>query len=69
MSTRGTSLMSTPVKDQARALIDALPEDATWQDVLYALELRSDIETGLGDASADRVTDTETLFDDYGLRR
>ena len=69
MSTRGTSLISTPVKDQARALIDALPEDATWQDVLYALELRSDIETGLGDASADRATDTETLFDDHGLRR
>ncbi len=69
MSTRGTPIMSTPIKDQARALIDALPEDATWQDVLYALELRSDIETGLGDANADRVTDTETLFEDYGLRR
>ena len=69
MSTRGISFTSAPIKDQARALIDALPEDATWQDVLYALELRSDIETGLGDANADRVTDTEALFDDYGLRR
>lgn len=69
MSPRGTPLMSTPIKDKARALIDALPEDATWQDVLYVLELRSDIETGIGDANADRVTDTETLFEDYGLRR
>lgn len=69
MSTRGDSLMSTPIKDQARALIDALPETATWQDVLYALELRSDIESGLGDANADRVTDSEKLFEDYGLRR
>ena len=69
MSPRGTPLMSTPIKDKARALIDALPEDATWQDVLYALELRSDIETGIGDANADRVTDTETLLEDYGLRR
>ncbi len=69
MSLRGTPLMSTPIKDKARALIDALPEDATWQDVLYALELRSDIETGIGDANADRITDTETLFEDYGLRR
>jgi len=61
--------MSIPIKDQARALIDALPETATWQDVLYAFELRSDIESGLGDANAERVTDTETLFEDYGLRR
>lgn len=69
MSSRGNTLMSTPPKDQARALIDALPETATWQDVLYTLELASDIESGLNDAKADRVTDAETLFEEYGLRR
>ncbi len=69
MSTRGNSVMSTRVKDQARAIVDALPETATWQDVLYALELRSDIESGLRDANADRVTDSDGLLEEYGLRR
>jgi hypothetical protein len=31
-------------------LIEALPDDATWQDLLYALELRGDVEAGLVDA-------------------
>jgi predicted transcriptional regulator len=50
-------------------LIEALPDDATWQDVLYALELRGDVEAGLADAKAGRVTDAEDLRREYGLRR
>jgi hypothetical protein len=46
-----------------------LPDDATWQDLLYAVELRADVETGLVDAKAGLLTEVEELRRDYGLRR
>ena len=49
--------MTTAVKQRAHELIEALPEDATWQDLLYALELRADIDAGLQDAKAGRVVE------------
>jgi hypothetical protein len=49
-------------------LIDALPDNATWQDLLYALELRADVEAGLADAKVGRLTQVEELRRDCGLR-
>jgi predicted transcriptional regulator len=61
--------MTVAIKQRAHELIEALPDDATWQDLLYALELRGDVEAGLADAQAGRVTEVEELRRDYGLRR
>jgi len=61
--------MTEAIKQRAHELIEALPDDATWQDLLYALELRSDVEAALADAQAGRVTDAEELRREYGLRR
>jgi hypothetical protein len=61
--------MTTAVKQRAHELIDALPEDASWQDLLYAMELRADIDSGLQDAKAGRVVELEQLRKDYGLTR
>ena len=57
------------IKQRAHELIEALPDDATWQDLLYALDLRGDIEAGLADAKAGRVTGAEDRRREYGLRR
>jgi predicted transcriptional regulator len=61
--------MTVAIKQHAHELIEALPDDATWQDLLYALELRSDVEAGLADAKAGRVSDTDELRREYRLRR
>jgi hypothetical protein len=55
------------IKQRAHELIEALPDNATWQDLAYALELRADIEAGIADAKAGRVTEREQLRRDYGL--
>jgi predicted transcriptional regulator len=60
--------MRIGIKQRAHELIEALPDNATWQDLLYALELRADIEAGLADAKAGRLTEFEELPRDYGLR-
>jgi predicted transcriptional regulator len=61
--------MTEAIKQRAHELIEALPDDTTWPDLLYALEFRSDVEAGLSDAKAGRVTDAEELGREYSLRR
>jgi len=60
--------MTIGIRQRAHELIDALPDNATWQDLLYALELRADVEAGLADAKAGRLTEVKELRRDYGLR-
>ena len=61
--------MTAAINQRAHELIEALPEYAAWQDLLYELELRSDVEAGLADAKAGHVTDSDELRREYGLRR
>jgi hypothetical protein len=46
------------IKQTAHQLIDGLPDDAIWETLLYALQVRHDIEEGLTDAKASRVYST-----------
>jgi hypothetical protein len=61
--------MTVAIKQRAHELIEGLPDDATWQDLSYAVELRADVEAGLVDAKAGRLTEAAELRRDYGLRR
>jgi len=38
--------MST-VKEEARELIDGLPEQATWDDLMYRFYIRKKVDAGL----------------------
>lgn len=46
---------TTLLKQQAHALIDSLPESATWDDLAYEAELRASIEHGVADGQAGRI--------------
>jgi sirohydrochlorin ferrochelatase len=48
-------------KDQARALLEDLPADVTWDDIVYELAARRSIELGLADAESGRVTDASIV--------
>jgi hypothetical protein len=61
--------MTMTIKQRAQELIEGLPDDTTWQDLSYAVELRADVEAGLADAKAGGLTQVEELRRDYGLRR
>ncbi len=43
------------VKDEARRLVDQLPDDATWDDLLYQIYVRQSIEAGLEDCRQGRL--------------
>ncbi len=54
-------------KDEARRLIDRLPEQATWDDLMYEIYARQAIEAGMRDSDAGRVTDHESVRKSFGL--
>ena len=55
------------VKEEARRLVENLPEDVTWDDLMYQIYVRQTIEAGLADSEAGRVTDVEDVRKEFGL--
>lgn len=43
------------VKEEAKRLIDKLPDDATWDDIMYEVYVRQKIDVGLTAAEEGRV--------------
>ena len=53
------------VKEEAKELIEHLPEQATWDDIMYQIYVRQKIEVGLKAATEGRVvphTDVKRMF-------
>jgi predicted transcriptional regulator len=59
--------MSANIKEEARRLVEALPEDSTWEDLMYQIYVREAVERGLADAEAGRVTDVKKVREEFGL--
>lgn len=55
------------VKRQVHEVIDRLPNDVSWDDVLYHLEVVRDIEAGKRDIKAGRFHTTEEMRRHFGL--
>ena len=47
------------IKDQARELVDKLPENSTWDDLMHEIYVRQ----------AGRTTDVEQLRTEFGLSK
>ena len=43
------------VKEEARQLIEKLPDDATWDDLMQLIYVRQAIESGLADSESERL--------------
>jgi hypothetical protein len=48
------------VKEEAKRLIDALPEQATWDDIMYEFYVKKKLEKALHEAAAGEVISHET---------
>jgi predicted transcriptional regulator len=55
------------VKDEARRLIERLPDDATWDDLMHEIYVRQAIEAGLEDSREGRVSNIEAVRERLGL--
>ena len=60
--------MDTPsIKEEARRLIEALPNDSTWEDLMHRIYVRQAIEAGLKDSEAGRVVAVEEVRSRFNL--
>jgi len=55
------------IKDVAKSLIDKMPDNATWDDLMYEIYVRQAIESGLEDSKAGRTKDVGEIRKKYGL--
>jgi len=49
-------------KDELHQLIDAMPDGATWDNLMYEINFMAQVHEGLADADAGRVITTEELL-------
>jgi hypothetical protein len=55
------------VKSAARAIVDALPDDATWDDLMYRIYVRQEIDAGLRDEAEGKVLSQEEAEQRLGI--
>ena len=60
-------MSATNVKQEARRLVDNLPENVTWDDLMYDIYVRQAIEAGLADSEAGRILDVKEVRAKFGL--
>ena len=58
---------TTGIKEEARRLLDRLPDQFTWDDLLHEIYVRQTIEAGLADSRAGRTTDVDHVRSEFGL--
>ena len=55
------------VKEQARAIVDGLPDDADWEELMRRIYVRQSIQKGLDDSEAGRTQSTDEVREQFGL--
>ena len=53
--------MATTAKEAARQIIEHLPDQASWDDIMYGLYVKQKIEEGLADIEAGRTISHEKI--------
>ncbi|WP_417704739.1 hypothetical protein [Rheinheimera aquimaris] len=60
--------MPSPLrKDEAHKLIDQLPANATWEDLMEQIYVRQAIEQGLSDSEQSKLQSVQEIRKKYGL--
>ena len=55
------------VKKEAHKLIDRMPDESTWDDLMEEIYARQVIEQGLADSRAGRTSEVRAVRAKYGL--
>jgi hypothetical protein len=54
-------------KEEAHKLIDRMPPNSTWDDLMREIYVREAIRRGLADSKAGRTKDVKVVRSKYGL--
>ncbi len=59
--------MTNNIEEEAHRLAENLPEDATWDDLMYQIYVRQAIAAGIEDSEAGRTVDVKEVRAGFGL--
>ncbi len=54
-------------REQAHKLVDKMPENSSWDDLMHEIYVRKVIEQGLTDSKTGRTVDVRDVRRKYGL--
>lgn len=57
------------IKKEAQRLVNDLPDNATWEDLMYRIYVRQAIEAGLRDSDAGRVMSVDEVRAKFSVYR
>lgn len=57
------------LKEEAHRLVDQLPANASWDDLMYEVYVRQAIDAGLADSDAGRVVSHDEALAQFRQRR
>ena len=60
-------MQAVGIKQQAYRSLEELPDNATWDDLMYKIYVRLAIEAGIKDSQAGRTTDVKEVRTRFGL--
>ena len=61
--------MTESIKSEAHRLVELIPDDATWEDLMHEIYVKQAIEAGLRDSQAGRTIDVKEVRARFGLSR
>jgi len=61
------TMQTANIKEAVHELADKLSHTATWDDVIYEMTVRKEIEQGMTDSDADRVTPAIDVLKEFGI--
>ena len=61
------NMNTTSIKEEAKRLLEKLPDDLTWDDLMHEIYVRQSIEAGLADSEAGKVVDVSDVRKQFGL--
>ena len=53
--------MTNNIKEEAHRLVENLPENGNWDDLMYQIYVRQAVEAGIEDSEADRTVDVKEV--------
>jgi hypothetical protein len=62
-------MQTSSIKEEAKRLVDQLPDNFTWEDLMHEIYVRQSIEKGLADSEAGRTTSVEKVREQFGLEK
>jgi predicted transcriptional regulator len=62
-------MQTNNIKQEAIHILENLPNNATWDDLMYKIYVRQSIEAGLADSNSGRTVDVKDVRAKFGLSK